>query len=118
MAPDVVAQLAAAAPEGTTVRHVPVPWDDAFTPVPVRSEWAEALRGAHVFVGFPQLLADFRAHMPDLRWVQYYGAGYERAPLEELRAGGIGLASAAGAGAASVAEFAVMAMLSLARRAP
>jgi phosphoglycerate dehydrogenase-like enzyme len=114
----VVDQLAAAAPEGVSVRHVPVPFDDAFTPGPVRAEWVKTLGEAHVFVGFPELLVDFVSHVPQLRWVQYFGAGYDRAPLRDLRAAGIGLASAAGAGAAGVAEFAVMAMLSLARKAP
>ena len=71
-----------------------------------------------MLVGFPQQISGLVEAAPALRWVQYYGAGYEGAPLEELRAAGIGLVSAAGAGADGVAEFAVMAMLSLARRAP
>jgi phosphoglycerate dehydrogenase-like enzyme len=101
-----------------TVDYVPVPWNDEFTSVPIQEEWAGPLARAHVFIGFPQLLQGFVRAAPEMRWVQYYGAGYEGAPLDKLREAAIGLASAAGAGAAGVAEFAVMAMLSLARRAP
>jgi phosphoglycerate dehydrogenase-like enzyme len=116
--PEVVHWLAGQAPEGVTVDFLPVPWDDQFSPVDIPDEWAGVLAQAHVFVGFPQLLRDFVLAAPEMRWVQYYGAGYERAPLDELRKAGIGLVSAAGAGAAGVAEFALMAMLSLARQAP
>jgi len=84
----------------------------------VAPEWGEPLARAHVLVGFPQQISGLVEAAPALRWVQYYGAGYEGAPLDELRAAGIGLVSAAGAGADGVAEFAVMAMLSLTRRAP
>jgi glyoxylate/hydroxypyruvate reductase A len=115
---EVVERFAPELPDGVSVDYVPVPWEDQFSPVAVEAEWAEPLGRAHVFVGFPQLLQGFVAAMPELRWVQYYGAGYERAPLDELRGAGIGLVSAAGAGSAGVAEFAVMAMLALARRAP
>ena len=115
--PEVVRWLGSHAPEGVVVDSLPVPWDDQFSPVEIPDEWAAALARAHVFVGFPQLLRDFVMTSPEMRWVQYYGAGYERAPLDELKKAGIGLVSAAGAGAAGVAEFAVMAMLSLARQA-
>jgi phosphoglycerate dehydrogenase-like enzyme len=114
--PEVVRWLASQVPAGVAVDSLPVPWDDRFTPLDIPDEWAAALARAHVFVGFPQLLRNFVAAAPEMRWVQYYGAGYERAPLDELRKAGIGLVSAAGAGAAGVAEFAVMAMLSLARQ--
>jgi phosphoglycerate dehydrogenase-like enzyme len=115
--PEVVHSLASQSPEGVAVDSLPVPWDDQFSPVDIRDEWIGAMARAHVFVGFPQLLKDFVVAAPEMRWVQYYGAGYERAPLDELRKAGIGLVSAAGAGAAGVAEFAVMAVLSLARQA-
>jgi len=114
----VVVRMGELLPEGVTVSHVPVPWNDRFAEVPIAPEWVEPLARAHVLVGFPQQLAGLVDAAPELRWVQYYGAGYERAPLDALRAAGIGLVSAAGAGADGVAEFAVMAMLSLARRAP
>jgi D-2-hydroxyacid dehydrogenase (NADP+) len=116
--PPVVARLGEVLPEGVTVSHVPVPWNDQFAEVPIAPEWVEPLARAHVLVGFPQQLGGLVDAAPELRWVQYYGAGYEKAPLDALRAAGIGLVSAAGAGADGVAEFAVMAMLSLARRVP
>jgi glyoxylate/hydroxypyruvate reductase len=114
----VVERMATVMPEGVTVSHLPVPWHEKFGQVAVAPAWVEPLARAHVLVGFPQQIAGLREAAPELRWVQYYGAGYERAPLEELRAAGVGLVSAAGAGADGVAEFAVMAMLSLARRVP
>jgi phosphoglycerate dehydrogenase-like enzyme len=116
--PAVVARMGEVLPDGVVVSHVPVPWNDQFAEVPIAPEWVEPLARAHVLVGFPQQLAGLVDAAPELRWVQYYGAGYERAPLDALRAAGIGLVSAAGAGADGVAEFAVMAMLSLARRVP
>lgn len=118
MPPAAVERLSSRLPVGVTVEHIPVPWNDAMSPEAIRPDWVEPLRRADVFVGFPQMLIDFFSACPKLRLVQYYGAGYERAPLDQLRAAGVGLLSAAGAGASGVAEFAVMAMLSLARRVP
>jgi phosphoglycerate dehydrogenase-like enzyme len=114
---EVVDWLTSHAPEGVAVESLPVPWTDQFTPVDIPDHWAATLARAHVFVGFPELLRNFVRAAPEMRWVQYYGAGYERAPLDEFRRAGIGLVSAAGAGATGVAEFAVMAMLNLARQA-
>ena len=114
----VVERLREAVGDGMTVSYAPVPWSDTFAPSAIAPEWVEPLARAHVLVGFPQQISGLVEAAPDLRWVQYYGAGHEGAPLDELRAAGIGLVSAAGAGADGVAEFAVMAMLSLARRAP
>ena len=68
--------------------------------------------------GSPQQIGDLPGRAPRLCWVQNYGAGYETVRLDVLRDAGIGLVTAAGAGAMGVAEFAVMALLSLARRAP
>ena len=116
--PAVVERLRDEMPEGVAVSYAPVPWSDIFADVAIAPEWAEPLAEAHVLVGFPQQIRGLLEAAPALRWVQYFGAGYEGAPLEELRRAGIGLVSAAGAGADGVAEFAVMAMLSLARRAP
>ena len=116
--PDVVERMASALPDGVVVSYAPVPWNERFAEEEVSSEWMGPLSRAHVLVGFPQQIGGLIEAAPSLCWVQYYGAGYERAPLEELRGAGIGLVSAAGAGADGVAEFAVMAMLSLARRAP
>jgi len=116
--PSVVEQMAALVPDGVTVSSMPVPWNDRFPTVRIADEWAGPLARAHVLVGYPQQIEGLLEAAPELRWVQYVGAGYERAPLEELRGAGIGLVSGAGAGADGVAEFAVMAMLSLARRAP
>jgi phosphoglycerate dehydrogenase-like enzyme len=114
----VVDRMCSEVPAGVRVSHVPVPWDEQFSTVEVRDDWLELLSRAHVLVGFPQQVPNLVDRAPELRWVQYYGAGYERAPLDELRSARIGLVSAAGAGADGVAEFALMAMLSLARRAP
>jgi len=116
--PPVVERMRGVMPDGVTVSHAPVPWNDTFAPAEIAAEWVEPLSAAHVLVGFPQQVLGLVESAPALRWVQYYGAGYEGAPLAELRAAGIGLVSAAGAGADGVAEFAVMAALSLARRAP
>src|SRR5665213_3225478 len=114
----VVERLREVVPAGVAVSYAPVPWSDTFAQADIAPEWVEPLARAHVLVGFPQQIRGLLEAAPELRWVQYYGAGYEGAPLEELRGAGIGLVSAAGAGADGVAEFAVMAMLSLARRAP
>jgi phosphoglycerate dehydrogenase-like enzyme len=114
----VVERMRGVMPQGVTVSYAPVPWNDTFAPAEIAADWVEPLSRAHVLVGFPQQIRGLVESAPALRWVQYFGAGYEGAPLEELRAAGIGLVSAAGAGADGVAEFAVMAMLSLARRAP
>jgi glyoxylate/hydroxypyruvate reductase A len=114
----VVERLREVMPAGVAVSYAPVPWSDTFAQADIAPEWAEPLAEAHVLVGFPQQIRGLVEAAPSLRWVQYYGAGYEGAPLDELRGAGIGLVSAAGAGADGVAEFAVMAMLSLARRAP
>lgn len=116
--PEVVTRLRGVLPAGVTVSYAPVPWNEQFAEEEVADEWVGPLERAHVLVGFPQQIGGLVEAAPELRWVQYYGAGYERAPLDALRAAGIGLVSAAGAGADGVAEFAVMAMLSLARRAP
>jgi phosphoglycerate dehydrogenase-like enzyme len=116
--PPVVERMRGVMPDGVTVSHAPVPWNDTFAPAEIAAEWVEPLSVAHVLVGFPQQVLGLVGSAPALRWVQYYGAGYEGAPLAELGAAGIGLVSAAGAGADGVAEFAVMAALSLARRAP
>jgi phosphoglycerate dehydrogenase-like enzyme len=116
--PPVVERMRGVMPDGVTVSHAPVPWNDTFAPAEIAAEWVEPLAVAHVLVGFPQQVLGLVGSAPALRWVQYYGAGYEGAPLAELGAAGIGLVSAAGAGADGVAEFAVMAALSLARRAP
>jgi phosphoglycerate dehydrogenase-like enzyme len=110
--------LAAQAPDAVAVDYLPAPWQDELNPLEIPEEWAGPVARAHVFVGFPEVLRGLVPAAPEMRWVQYYGAGYDRAPLDELRQAGVGLVSAAGAGAAGVAEFAVMAMLSLARRAP
>lgn len=114
----VVERMRGVVRDGVKVSYAPVPWSDTFAASAIAPEWAEPLARAHVLVGFPQQISGLVEAAPALRWVQYYGAGYEGAPLEELRVAGIGLVSAAGAGADGVAEFAVMAMLSLARRAP
>jgi phosphoglycerate dehydrogenase-like enzyme len=116
--PAVVDRLASELPAGVGVSYAPVPWDEQFSSIDMPDEWRELVRVAHVLVGFPQQVKGLVEKAPQLRWVQYYGAGYERAPLDELGSAGIGLVSAAGAGADGVAEFAVMAMLSLARKAP
>ena len=116
--PAVVARMASVMPDGVAVSYAPVPWNEQFAEEEVAAEWVGPLSRAHVLVGFPQQIGRLVEVAPSLRWVQYYGAGYERAPLVLLRSAGIGLVSAAGAGADGVAEFAVMAMLSLARRAP
>jgi phosphoglycerate dehydrogenase-like enzyme len=115
---DVVERMASLMPDGVAVSYAPVPWNEQFAEEEVAAEWVGPLSRAHVLVGFPQQIGRLVEAAPSLCWVQYYGAGYERAPLESLRSAGIGLVSAAGAGADGVAEFAVMAMLILARRAP
>jgi phosphoglycerate dehydrogenase-like enzyme len=114
----VVERMRGVVRDGVTVSYAPVPWSDTFAPSAIAPEWVEPLARAHVLVGFPQQISGLVGAAPALRWVQYYGAGYEGAPIEEMRAARIGLVSAAGAGADGVAEFAIMAMLSLARRAP
>jgi hypothetical protein len=106
----VVERLRGVVRDGVTVSYAAVPWSDTFAPSAIAAEWVEPLARAHVLVGFPQQISGLVEAAPALRWVQYYGAGYEGAPLEELRAARIGLVSAAGAGADGVAEFAAPAV--------
>ncbi len=73
--------------DGVTVSHAPVPWNDTFAPSAIAPAWVEPLARAHVLVGFPQQISGLAEAAPALRWVQYYGAGYEGAPLDELARG-------------------------------
>jgi phosphoglycerate dehydrogenase-like enzyme len=113
-----VARFASSVPAGVEVTHVPLRWDDAFSEQPLTPDDLVLFERAHVLVGFPQQIGNLPGRAPRLCWFQNYGAGYETVPIDALRDAGIGLVTAAGAGAVGVAEFAVMALLSLARRAP
>ena len=79
--PPVVERMRGVMPDGVTVSHAPVPWNDTFAPAEIAAEWVEPLSVAHVLVGFPQQVLGLVESAPALRWVQYYGAGYEGAPL-------------------------------------
>jgi D-2-hydroxyacid dehydrogenase (NADP+) len=97
---------------------VPIPWSDRAPVIELRADWRRALATCDVLVGFPEQFVDLPGLAPRLRWVLNYGAGFDQVPLELLKRHGIGLVTAAGAGGASVAEFAITAVLCLARRVP
>jgi len=109
--------LAEAVPEGVTVTYAPLDYRDGGGAVDVPDQWRSLLAAADVLVGFAEQFADLGAVAPRLRWIHHCGAGYERVDLEGLASRGIGLVNAAGAGADGIAEFVVLAMLSLARDA-
>lgn len=111
------ALLAGRLPEGVTMTYVPLAYSDGGAAVEVPGGWHDRLAGAEVLVGFAEQLDDLGLLSRGARWVHHCGAGYERVDLPGLAARGIGLVSAAGAGADGIAEFVVLAMLSLARQA-
>lgn len=118
LGPEALEELRALVPAEVTLNHIVVPWSDGSNAPAMTPEWTAALATAHVVVGFPQQFPELARLAPNLCWVQNYGAGYELAPLDEMRAAGIGFVSAAGANADGVAEFALMAVLCLGRRVP
>jgi phosphoglycerate dehydrogenase-like enzyme len=110
-------RLAAALRDGVNVTYAPLAYRDGGGAVDVPDEWRSQLAAADVLVGFAEQFGDIGAVAPRLGWIHHCGAGYERVDLERLASRGIGLVSAAGAGADGIAEFVVLAMLSLARDA-
>lgn len=113
-----LAELAGGLPEGSELARVPLAYSEQGAAAEIADEWRPALAGAQVLVGFAEQLGDLGAVAPEVRWIHHCGAGYERVDLGDLSRRGIGLVSAAGAGADGIAEFVVLAMLSLARDAP
>ncbi len=103
-------------PSSVRVDHIDVPWNGGQA-VELAPGWASKLAQAEVLVGFAQQFESLHLTAPDLAWVHHCGAGYEAVDLEALSTHGIGLVSAAGAGARGISEFVILAMLSLARRA-
>jgi phosphoglycerate dehydrogenase-like enzyme len=114
---DGVAALRAALPASASVDWVPIPFDGGGRHPDLQQEWQDLLSRAHVLLGFAEQFPDLTTLAPEVCWFHQGGAGYEKVDLDLLSRGGIGFVSAAGAGASGIAEFVVLAMLSLARRA-
>ena len=94
-----------------------LPYANGERPTELSDEVRSQLAGAHVLLGFAEQFPDLGTLAPQLCWFHQGGAGYEKVELDTLSRHGIGFVSAAGAGATGIAEFVVLAMLSLARRA-
>lgn len=99
-------------PADTVVTSVAVPYRAVRV-----TDWVGDLQDADVLVGFAQQFQHDLAHLPRLRWIQHFGAGYDTVDLDLLRTAGVGLSSASGAGATGIAEFVMLAVLSMARGA-
>lgn len=112
-----VALLTELLPDRTEVDYAPLAYTEGGAALEVPEAWRPRLAGAQVLVGFAEQLDGLGLLAPQLRWIYHCGAGYERVDLTGLVRRGIGMVSAAGAGADGIAEFVVLAMLSLARQA-
>ncbi|WP_248925184.1 D-2-hydroxyacid dehydrogenase [Paenibacillus hamazuiensis] len=79
--------------------------------------WLPHLKDAEVLVGWDSAAAD-EVLQPDskLRWVQNWGAGVDRFPLDRLAAAGVDLTTASGVHAYPIAETVFAMMLSLTRK--
>jgi phosphoglycerate dehydrogenase-like enzyme len=114
---DGVAALREAVPPSVSVDWVPIPYGGGEKHPTLRDEWRDSLSRAHVLLGFAEQFPDLATVAPEACWIHQGGAGYEKVDLDLLASAGVGFVSAAGAGATGIAEFVVLAMLSLARRA-
>ena len=114
---DGIAAMAEALPRCASVDWVPIPYGNGTRPTELSEDMRSLLAGAHVLLGFAEQFPDLDAVAPRLSWFHQGGAGYEKVDVETLSRQGFGFVSAAGAGATGIAEFVVLAMLSLARRA-
>jgi phosphoglycerate dehydrogenase-like enzyme len=114
---DGITAMAEMLPPCASVEWVPLPYANGERPTDLSDEVRSQLAGAHVLLGFAEQFPDLGTLAPQLCWFHQGGAGYEKVELDTLSRRGIGFVSAAGAGATGIAEFVVLAMLSLARRA-
>jgi phosphoglycerate dehydrogenase-like enzyme len=114
---DGIAALREGLPACVSVDWVPIPYARGEKHPALRAEWQDVLSRAHVLLGFAEQFPDLATLAPDVCWIHQGGAGYEKVDLDLLSSSGVGFVSAAGAGATGIAEFVVLAMLSLARRA-
>ena len=80
-------------------------------PLPFAPEWVEGVIESRFFKTHP--IGDF----PNLRYIQLTSVGLDRNPVEEIRARGIRLCNADGVYAVPMAEYTVMRMLELCRKA-
>jgi len=114
---DGIAALREGLPACVSVDWVPIPYARGEKHPALRAEWQDVLSRAHVLLGFAEQFPDLATLAPEACWIHQGGAGYEKVDLDVLSRAGVGFVSAAGAGATGIAEFVVLAMLSLARRA-
>jgi phosphoglycerate dehydrogenase-like enzyme len=114
---DGLTAVAEALPGCASVDWVPIPYDNGRSPTDLPDEWRALLAEAHILLGFAEQFPDLSTLAPQLCWIHQGGAGYEKVDVAALSRHGIGFVSAAGAGSTGIAEFVVLAMLSLARRA-
>ena len=80
--------------------------------LPVEPAWVEGVICNGLFLHHP--LSDF----PNLRYIQLTSAGFDRVPMEEIRARGIAVHNARGVYSVPMAEHAVWGVLSLYHQAP
>lgn len=80
--------------------------------LPVDPAWVEGVICNGLFLHHP--LSDF----PNLRYIQLTSAGFDRVPMEEIRARGIAVHNARGVYSVPMAEHAVWGVLSLYHQAP
>ena len=80
--------------------------------LPVDPAWVEGVICNGLFLHHP--LSDF----PNLRYIQLTSAGFDRVPMDEIRARGIAIRNARGVYSVPMAEHAVWGVLSLYHQAP
>lgn len=122
--PPAVARLRERLP-GWEVVHLPV---ECYAPVEsgrvfavyddVPDEWRRQFARATVLVGLPQQFPRLEAIAPHLRLVQYVATGLDPVDLDALARARIGFVNASGVGSDTIAEFAIMALLAMAREVP
>ena len=80
--------------------------------LPVDPAWVEGVICNGLFLHHP--LSDF----PNLRYIQLTSAGFDRVPMDEVKAGGVEIRNARGVYSVPMAEHAVWGVLSLYHQAP
>ena len=83
---------------------------------PQRQDWEQHLRDSEILLTFlPPVNTEMLALAPELKWIQVLTAGVDNLPLEEIRSRGILLTNGRGIHQLHMAEYALAAMINLAR---
>jgi len=80
-----------------------------------KGKLSEHLKDAEVYITFFRFKKEFLDSAPNLKWVQGISAGVDALPLDEIRRRGILLTNGRGIHKIHMAEYAIGAMISLAR---